>query len=86
MQGRRCNPSWGTTKGIEQKIVREFGHGELQVLGLVVEDSNGEPADVRAVVLGSGHGATSERNAGHRFPRSTPVSSGMQPSWNQRRI
>ena len=58
MQGRRCNPSWGTTKGIEQKIVREFCHGDLSVLCFMVEDRNEKPADVRRIMTWSCHGVS----------------------------
>ena len=58
MQGRRCNPSWGTTKGIEQKIVREFCHVDLSVLCFMVEDRNEKPADVRRIMTWSCHGVS----------------------------
>jgi hypothetical protein len=64
MQGRRCNPSFCALKRLPEKIVREFGHGDLQVFGLMVEDGYEEPANCRNVVSGLGHGVTSSGNAG----------------------
>ena len=58
MQSRRCDPSWGTTKGTEQKIVREFGHGDLSVLCLVIQNADEEPADVRRIMTWSCHGVS----------------------------
>ena len=37
------NPAWRTTKGILQEFIRELGHGNLAVFGLVVEDGDKEP-------------------------------------------
>lgn len=37
----RCgglDPSWGTTKGSEQQLIRELGHGDVLMLGFVIED------------------------------------------------
>ena len=56
MQGRCCDPSWGTTEGIEQKIVRELGHGDLSVLGFVIQNGDEEPADVRRIMPWFSHG------------------------------
>ena len=49
-------PAWRTTKGILQKFIRELGHGNLAVFGLVVEDGDKEPTELRRIVPWTCHG------------------------------
>lgn len=44
------NPSWRTTERILQEFIREFSHWNLAVFGLVVEDGDKEPAELRRIM------------------------------------
>jgi len=44
------NPTWRTTKRILQEFIRELGHGNLAVFGLVIEDGDKEPTELRRIM------------------------------------
>lgn len=46
-RGGGLDPSWGTTKGIEQQSIRELGHGDVLMPGFVIQDGDKEPRDRR---------------------------------------
>ena len=54
-QVRCLGPSWGTLKNLAQKIIHELGHGDFAAFGLMVEDGDKEPGELRRIMTGSGH-------------------------------
>lgn len=50
LQACGCPPSRGSMQGLEQQIIRELGHRNPAVPGLMVEGGNNKPGDHGRVV------------------------------------